>query len=54
MIALVLLLFGDMFTQYLPFSPGIITMYIAVFFTILSGIEYFYKGRAVFKADGSK
>ncbi len=33
MIALVLLLFGDMFTQYLPFSPGIITMYIAVFFT---------------------
>ena len=54
MIALVLLLFGDMFTQYLPFSPGIITMYIAVFFTILSGIEYFYKGRTVFKADGSK
>ncbi|CAM2745840.1 CDP-diacylglycerol--glycerol-3-phosphate 3-phosphatidyltransferase [Salinicoccus roseus] len=54
MIALVLLLFGDMFTQYLSFSPGIITMYIAVFFTILSGIEYFYKGRAVFKADGSK
>lgn len=54
MIALVLLLFGDMFTQYVPFSPGLITMYIAVFFTILSGIEYFYKGRAVFKGDGSK
>ncbi|MCG1008748.1 CDP-diacylglycerol--glycerol-3-phosphate 3-phosphatidyltransferase [Salinicoccus sp. ID82-1] len=54
MIALVLLLFGDMFTQYLPFSPGIVTMYIAVFFTILSGIEYFHKGRAVFQGDGSK
>ncbi|WP_342389117.1 CDP-diacylglycerol--glycerol-3-phosphate 3-phosphatidyltransferase [Salinicoccus bachuensis] len=52
MIALVLLLFGDMFTQYLPFSPGIVMMYIAVFFTILSGIEYFYKGRAVFQAEG--
>ncbi|MFC3419670.1 CDP-diacylglycerol--glycerol-3-phosphate 3-phosphatidyltransferase [Salinicoccus hispanicus] len=54
MIALILLLFGDMLTQYVPFSPGMATMYIAVFFTILSGIEYFYKGRAVFKADGAK
>ncbi|GAB3070113.1 CDP-diacylglycerol--glycerol-3-phosphate 3-phosphatidyltransferase [Salinicoccus sesuvii] len=54
MIALVLLLFGDLFTQYVPFSPGLVTMYIAVFFTILSGIEYFYKGRAVFIDDGAK
>lgn len=51
MVALILLLFGDMFTAYMPFSPGLITMYIAVFFTVLSGIEYFYKGRAVFTAD---
>ncbi|WP_020008626.1 CDP-diacylglycerol--glycerol-3-phosphate 3-phosphatidyltransferase [Salinicoccus albus] len=54
MIALGLLLFGDLFTQYLPFSLGMITMYIAVFFTALSGIEYFYKGRAVFMADKEK
>ena len=54
MIALGLLLFGDLFTQYLPFSLGMITMYIAVFFTALSGIEYFYKGRAVFTADKEK
>lgn len=51
MFALVFLLFGDIFTSYLPFSLGMIFMYIAVFFTILSGLEYFYKGRAVFKAD---
>ncbi|MFB9861328.1 CDP-diacylglycerol--glycerol-3-phosphate 3-phosphatidyltransferase [Salinicoccus siamensis] len=51
MIALVMLLFGDMFTQYTPFSLGMTAMYIAVFFTILSGIEYFYKGRAVFSGD---
>lgn len=54
MIALVLLLFGDLFTGYLPFSPGMIAMYIAVFFTALSGIEYFYKGRAVFLIDKDK
>ncbi|WP_411844102.1 CDP-diacylglycerol--glycerol-3-phosphate 3-phosphatidyltransferase [Salinicoccus sp. HZC-1] len=54
MIALVLLLFGDMFTVYLPFSLGLLAMYIAVFFTVLSGIEYFYKGRAVFLADKEK
>ena len=48
MFALVFLLFGDIFTSYLPFSLGHLFMYIAVFFTILSAIEYFYKGRDVF------
>lgn len=51
MIALVLLLFGDLFIAYLPFSAGMAAMYVAVFFTVLSGLEYFYKGRAVFLAD---
>lgn len=49
MLALIFLLFGDIFTQFLPFSLGMLMMYIAVFFTVLSGIEYFYKGREVFK-----
>lgn len=54
MLALVLLLFGDMFIVYMPFSLGLTAMYIAVFFTVLSGLEYFYKGRAVFLADKEK
>ncbi len=51
MIALVLLLCGNLFIAYTPFSAGILAMYIAVFFTVLSGLEYFYKGRAVFLDD---
>lgn len=48
MLALVFLLFGDLFLEYLGFSLGMIFMYIAVLFTVLSMIEYFYKGRNVF------
>lgn len=48
MLALVFLLFGDLFLEYIGFSLGMVFMYIAVLFTVLSMIEYFYKGRNVF------
>ncbi|GGA96267.1 CDP-diacylglycerol--glycerol-3-phosphate 3-phosphatidyltransferase [Macrococcus hajekii] len=48
MIAMILLLLAEPFGMNL----GYWLMYAAVFFTILSGIEYFYHGRDVFR--GSK
>ncbi|MCO4096308.1 CDP-diacylglycerol--glycerol-3-phosphate 3-phosphatidyltransferase [Macrococcoides canis] len=49
MLAMTLLLLNEPFSEWTGFDSGYLLMYVAVFFTVLSGIEYFYHGRDVFK-----
>ncbi len=49
MLAMTLLLLNEPFSEWTGLNSGYLLMYVAVFFTVLSGIEYFYHGRDVFK-----
>ncbi|SEP66254.1 CDP-diacylglycerol--glycerol-3-phosphate 3-phosphatidyltransferase [Ignavigranum ruoffiae] len=48
MFAIIFFLMDDFGLNQLPFSIAKLLLYVCLFFTIYSGIEYFYQGRFVF------
>lgn len=48
MLAIILLLLNDWPVAFLPFSVGKVCLYICLFFTIYSGVDYFYQSRFLF------
>ncbi|AQL56285.1 CDP-diacylglycerol--glycerol-3-phosphate 3-phosphatidyltransferase [Abyssicoccus albus] len=48
MVSMILILFGEPLFQLIHIPIGSILMYVALFFTILSGAEYFYNAKHIF------
>lgn len=48
MFAIIFLLLNNIFSSFLHFGLGDVLLYVCLFFTIYSGIDYFYKNRAIF------
>lgn len=53
MLSIIILLLNNIFFNNIHIPMGIILLYVCLFFTIYSGIDYFYKNRSVFN-DGFK
>lgn len=51
MLAVIFLLIDDFPLGFLPFSFGTVLLYLALIFTIYSGVDYFIKNKHVF-SDG--
>lgn len=49
MLAIIFLLIDDFPFGFLPFTLGQLLLYLALIFTLYSGIEYFWNARAIFK-----
>lgn len=52
-IAITFLLLNNMFFELIHIPFGLIMLYVCLFFTVYSGVDYFVKGRSVF-SDGLK
>lgn len=48
MFAIIFLLLNNIFSSFLRFGLGTVLLYVCLFFTVYSGIDYFYKNRAIF------
>ncbi|AEV94999.1 CDP-diacylglycerol--glycerol-3-phosphate 3-phosphatidyltransferase [Pediococcus claussenii] len=48
MFAIIFLLLNNIFANFLHFGIGTILLYVCLFFTVYSGVDYFVKNRAIF------